>query len=139
MNTPIKILLVDDETHVLTALRRTLVRAGYEVSTAVNPNEGLALLHVDEFDLVISDYMMPLMNGLEFLAVVAQRQPRALRLLLTGQIELDRAQKAFDERRIYRCLLKPWDDFELRQALALAIAHRDALDQAIPPLLRVAN
>ncbi len=72
---PPVLLLVDDETRILSALRRTLRREGYEILTAESVAEGLRILESREVDLVLTDQKMPGMSGLEFLAQVADRYP----------------------------------------------------------------
>lgn len=115
-----RILIVDDEDNVRTALRRTLKREGYEVLDAPGPEEGLALLRAHEIHLVISDHLMPNMTGLEFLKLVRDRHPHACRIMLTGHADMDTAVRAINEGEIYRFLSKPWDDLELKVMLHVA-------------------
>ena len=86
MNTDARILLVDDEQSVLNALQRFFRRSGYEaVKTCTSGREGLELFEKSgPFQLVISDYRMPEMNGVEFLSAVRARWPDTVRIVLSG-------------------------------------------------------
>jgi DNA-binding NtrC family response regulator len=113
---PSVVLLVDDETRILSALRRTLRREGYDILTAESVTEALRILGSREVDLVLTDQKMPGMSGLEFLEQVAQRHPAVARLLITGWPEEIPAAQI--ERLGIRALIpKPWDDDQLRSAL----------------------
>ena len=76
---PPVLLLVDDETRILSALRRTLRREGYEILTAESVAEALRILGSREVDLVLTDQKMPGMSGLEFLEQVAAQHPAVAR------------------------------------------------------------
>ncbi len=110
---PGTLLIVDDEPNVLSALRRLFRPHGYEILLAANGEEGLALLEGSVVDLVISDMRMPNMDGAEFLSQVARRWPDMVRILLTGQADLEATIKVVNEGDIYRYISKPWDDAEL--------------------------
>ena len=113
---PPVLLLVDDETRILSALRRTLRREGYEILTAESVAEALRILGSRKVDLVLTDQKMPGMSGLEFLDQVAQRHPAVARLLITGWPEEIPAAQI--ERLGIRALIpKPWNDDQLRSAL----------------------
>src|ERR1700719_1768734 len=102
-----KILVVDDEPAVLNALRRLLRRAGFEVETAGTGAEALARLDGFAPDIVLSDFRMPGMNGAELLAQVKQRQPLALRLIISGYADLDSVMTSVNEGEICRFISKP--------------------------------
>ncbi len=131
MRGPGKLLLVDDEPRVLSSLRRTLRREGFEIFTAESGSKGLALLEEQDVDVIVSDHKMPRMDGLQFLGRAAQLRPRAARLILTGWngavTERDLARLG-----IYALLPKPWDDGELKAVLKSAYAASAA---AIPSRL----
>lgn len=110
------LLLVDDETRILSALRRTLRREGYEILSADSVSAGLRILESRRVDVVLSDQKMPGMSGLEFLERVAARHPGITRLLITGwpeEIPPDQLQQL----GIRALIPKPWDDAELRSIL----------------------
>jgi response regulator RpfG family c-di-GMP phosphodiesterase len=113
---PPVLLLVDDETRILSALRRTLRREGYEILTAESVAEGLRILETRKVDLVLSDQKMPGMSGLEFLEQVATRHPQVARLLITGWPE-EIPSDQIELLGIRALIPKPWDDQELRAIL----------------------
>ena len=90
------ILVVDDEESVREPLAAILRREGYTVHTAESAADGLALMRAQPIQLVITDYKMPEMTGVEFLKLVRERFPNALRIMLTAdQRELiEQAAKA---------------------------------------------
>ena len=108
-----KILCVDDELNILSALRRMFKLSGFDIEEASSGAEALQKLAQSEFHLVISDMQMPEMNGAEFLAQVRQRYPKIMRLMLTGTADLKAAISAINEGEIYRYLTKPWNDEEV--------------------------
>ncbi len=128
-----RILLVDDEANVLSALRRILNLHGLPGRGAVStegftdPAEALRRVGEQAFDLVISDYRMPGMNGVEFLKAVREIQPFASRLVLSGYADLDGLVGAINEAQIHRFIAKPWHDSELLAAIGQALAHRELL------------
>lgn len=128
-----RVLLVDDETNVLAALRRALRPRGFDIETAESGEGGVQVLAGGGFDAVISDMRMPGMSGAAFLACARERQPHAVRILLTGQADVDSAMAAVNGGEIFRFFCKPWDDQQLVQALHDGIAReqlrreRDAL------------
>jgi len=119
-----RLLCVDDEPMVLEALRDALGRS-FDVRTAANGAEGLDLLRGDPdgFAIVISDMQMPGMSGIDFLRTTGMIAPDAVRLLLTGQADVDAAVRAVNSARLFRFLTKPCDTQELMRACAAALGH----------------
>jgi response regulator RpfG family c-di-GMP phosphodiesterase len=102
-----RILLVDDEPNLLDGLRRQL-RREFTVETAVGAANGLFALKPDQpFEVIVSDYLMPGINGAEFLAAAAKVAPTSTRVLLTGHTSLADAATTVNEGRVFRMLLKP--------------------------------
>lgn len=110
-----RLLLVDDEPNTLSALRRLFRREGYELLMAGSGREGLALLDEHEVGVIISDYRMPNMTGVEFLREVKTRFPDTLRIVLSGFTDLESVTSAVNEGAVYKFLTKPWNDDELRR------------------------
>ena len=108
-------------------LRRGLSRAGHEVVEAVNGRDGLARLAENEIHLIVTDIIMPEMDGIEFLKAAKQIQPDAARLILSGYADLNALIRAVNEVGIERFIGKPWNDYELLSAIAQALAHRELL------------
>ncbi|PLX84282.1 MAG: response regulator [Desulfuromonas sp.] len=119
------ILIVDDEEQVIKALQRTLMDEDYEICSARSGKEALNLLQSRNFKVVISDERMPGMQGSELLSIVSLRYPEAARIILTGHASIDAAMKAVNEGQIYRFLVKPWNEMELRLAIRAAIEKYD--------------
>lgn len=131
-----RIILVDDEQNILSALRRLFVSpslqdAGspkFQVETFTSPQQALRRAGDGVvFDLVISDYRMPEMDGVAFLKAFKSIQPNAERLILSGYADLEALVGAINEAQIFRFIAKPWHDYELKSAVEQALAHRDLL------------
>lgn len=120
-----RLMLVDDEPHVLTALRRNLMRAladeAVEIETFDDPRRALARAAEADFALVMSDYRMPPMDGVTFLKQFRISQPHAIRLVLSATSDVDTLLGAINEAEIFRYVLKPWDDVELGIAVRSAL------------------
>jgi response regulator RpfG family c-di-GMP phosphodiesterase len=102
-----KILLVDDDENILAAYKRVL-RNEFQVFTSIDAPSALEILKVhNDFAVVVSDYNMPEMKGIEFLSLVKENQPNVVRILLTGNAELQMAIDAVNEGNIFRFLTKP--------------------------------
>ena len=102
-----KILFVDDDPLFLDAMRRQF-RKRMEITTAIGGAAGLEVLSKEgPFAAVVSDFTMPQMTGVEFLQRAAKVQPDAVRVMLTGNADLEVAVSALHEGRIFRFLLKP--------------------------------
>jgi DNA-binding NtrC family response regulator len=105
-----RVLLVDDEVQVLHSLERLLRRRGFEVRMTSSPREALELLRAAPADVVIADFKMPEMTGMELLEEVHRLDPRVRRLLLTGYADLE--SSGGDAKGVH-VLAKPWDAAEL--------------------------
>lgn len=116
-----RILLVDDELNVLSALRRVFHQENYEVVCCDSPERALTLLEGESFQLVITDYMMPTMNGGDFLRKVRLIQPDMIRIMLTGHADVNAVVGAMKTGAVYKFILKPWNDEDLRVTVALGI------------------
>ena len=119
------ILCVDDEPHVLDALRATL-RRHFEVSVATSGPAALGMLRETPgaYAIVFSDMRMPVMSGVEFLRQARLIAPDTVRILLTGQADLDTVIKVVNAAGLFRVLTKPCDTAELLQACAGALHHQ---------------
>jgi response regulator RpfG family c-di-GMP phosphodiesterase len=118
------ILCVDDEPNVVAALARVFHRARYRVITATSAKEALEILARQPVDVVLSDMRMPGMDGAAFLEEVSLRWPPIARILLTGYNDLNSAVAAINRGEIFRYLFKPWEDEEVRLAVAQAIERQ---------------
>lgn len=117
------LLVVDDDTNIVSALYRTLRREGYIILTANSGEEGLALLEKHSVGIIISDQRMPHMTGVEFLRKAKILYPKTLRIVLSGYTELESVTGAINEGSIYKFLTKPWDDDLLRKNIREAFQY----------------
>ena len=116
-----KILFVDDEQHLLDAMRRQF-RGKYEVVTALGGNEGLRVIQAQgPFSVIVSDFKMPLMNGVEFLAKSREVSPNSVRIMLTGYAEHQIAIDAVEKGHVFHFLTKPCALEVLTQAIDAAL------------------
>ncbi|MBU0673029.1 MAG: response regulator [Proteobacteria bacterium] len=122
MGTEVKIVCVDDEKNVLRALKRLFLDDEYEIITAESGEEGLEVIAANApVQVVISDYRMPVMNGVDFLKEVYKRWPDTIRIVLSGYADTAAVVAAINEGKIYKFIPKPWNDDELKITLSKAI------------------
>jgi len=110
---PYGILIVDDEPAILESLELTL-GSDYRVFTAQRGEDGLAILDREDVALIISDQVLPGVSGVEFLEKAMERNPSAIRMLLTGYTDIGSLVRGINEGRIYRYIQKPWEPDEVR-------------------------
>lgn len=131
------ILIVDDEEKILKAIQRTLRNEDYQIFTAQGGEEGLKLLEMREFDLVVSDQNMPGMEGVTFLRKVKSEYPQTLTIMLTGAKDIQVAMQAINDAGVYKFIMKPWDDDDLKVTIRRAlesldlVRERDALRERV--------
>ena len=114
------ILIVDDEEAILESLELTL-GVEYRVFTATSAEAGLEILDSEDIALVMSDQVMPGMSGVEFLERAIERNPRAVRMMLTGYADMPSLIAAINEGRIWRYIPKPWEPDDLRITVKRAL------------------
>jgi DNA-binding NtrC family response regulator len=108
------IVIVDDEEMVLTSLSSFLnLETEYNVQTFLSAQEAIAYVEKNEIDLVISDYLMPEMDGISFLAEIRKLRPEVPRIILTGYADKENAIKAINNVGLYQYIEKPWDNDDL--------------------------
>jgi len=109
------ILILDDEEMVLTSLRSFLeLESEYNVVTFSKGAKALEYIKENHVDLVISDYLMPEMDGITFLSKVKDIDPHITRIVLTGYADKENAIKAINEVGIFQYIEKPWDNEDLK-------------------------
>lgn len=111
------ILLVDDEEMVLSSIKSFFaIETDYQLLTYTSPVKALEDLEQNHrcIDLVVSDYLMPEMDGITFLAGVKERLPMVPRILLTGYADKENAIKAINNVGLYQYIEKPWDNEDLK-------------------------
>lgn len=126
MKNPMRILCVDDEANVLRSLRRLFIDNDYEMFTAVSAKEGLDILDsTDEVQVVVSDYRMPGMDGVEFMSEVCRKWPDTIRIVLSGYADTAAVVEAINVGRIYKFIPKPWNDDQLLVTIQKAFETYD--------------
>ena len=138
------ILFVDDDANILEGFKRQL-RKDFTVETAIGPEEGLKAIEArGPFAVVVSDRQMPGMDGVVFLSRVRERSRDAVRILLTGNANLEAAVQAINEGQIFRFLTKPCTHEVLVGTLTAALqqhklitAERELLEQTLGGSIRV--
>lgn len=114
-----RILVVDDEPIVLTALRETLRLEGYDVVATSDPVQAFDVIQKTRFSVILTDQQMPVLTGLEFLSQAKQIQPYATRILITAVLSLNTVIDAINKGEIYRFIVKPW----LREELLVTVGN----------------
>lgn len=123
-----RVLLVDDDAGVLAALRRVFRAENYELVFARSGEEALRRLEAGPpVQLVISDFRMPGMTGSELLSRIRERWPDVIRIMLTGNANTEAVMGSVKEGAVYRFILKPWNDDDLRLSTALALEQYELL------------
>ena len=128
MSKPV-ILCVDDEHFILDSLKRMLRREfgrSYQVELAENGSEALGIINKylsdeGEIVLVISDYMMPRMKGDELLQKIHETCPRTIKIMLTGQADIEGIRNVVNHANLYRYITKPWQIEDLRLTIREAL------------------
>ena len=118
------IVIVDDEEMVLTSLNSFLnLETEYTVKTFTSVSDALEFIRNNDIDLVISDYLMPEMDGISFLARVKEFKPQVPRIILTGYADKENAIKPINDVGLFQYIEKPWDNNDL------LIVLRNGLDR----------
>jgi len=109
------VLVVDDEEIVLKSIGNYLeMETDYNILTFNSPVQALAAIEKKEIDMVISDYLMPEMTGIEFLLKVKEKYPLATRVILTAYADKENAIRAINELGLFHYIEKPWDNEQLK-------------------------
>jgi len=123
-----RIMLVDDEPNILNALNRLFKREkDFEIEIFESAKEAIKRAQVTVFDLFLSDYRMPEMNGVKFLSEIRALQSESMRLILSGHTDLDALLGAINQAQIYRFVTKPWNDYDLISTVRSALEYRNIL------------
>ncbi len=116
------ILIVDDDPIVTETLELLLNQeTAWNVAVFNHPRDALRSLEQREYEVVVSDFVMPSMDGIEFLKLVRETQPTTCRILLTGYADKQNAIRAINEAGLYYYFEKPWDNELLVMVLRNAV------------------
>ncbi|MCB1615452.1 MAG: response regulator [Pseudomonadales bacterium] len=123
-----KIMLVDDEENILKSLHRSLRKQkDLDIEAYLNATDALKRANSCIFDLVISDCRMPGIDGLEFLRQLKEVQPDAMRIVLTGAVNIETLMSAINKAGAFRFIAKPWDDEILVETIREGLRFRDIM------------
>jgi DNA-binding NtrC family response regulator len=112
---PGSVLVVDDEPMVAMSLRSFLeLETSYNVHTFTDPKAALEAVREKHFDVIVADFMMPVMDGISLLRAVRELRPLTTRILLTGYADKENAIRAINEAGLYYYLEKPWNNDQLK-------------------------
>jgi DNA-binding NtrC family response regulator len=128
MGTSVKIMVVDDEKQICQNVEKILSKNNYEVIHAASAKEALEKMATDSFSLLISDIVMPEMNGLELLKLVKTEWPLTKAVMMTAYASTNTAVKAIRLGAI-DYLTKPFTPDELRSTVDLALSGKLAETQ----------
>ena len=139
-----KVLFVDDEQNILNAIQRQL-RKTVNISTALGPENGLKEVKENgPYAVVVSDLRMPVMDGIQFLSRVREISPDTVRMMLTGNADLQAAIQSVNEGNIFRFLTKPCEPDILTRTIDLGIqqyklitAERELLQETLKGSIKV--
>lgn len=128
-----RVLLVDDEPNIISALKRLLSRIAPEdldgesldITGFTSPVDALEKAHEKRYDLVICDYRMPCLTGIEFLSRFIRIQPHVSRMILSGCADRSVVIEALNGTQISRFLDKPWGEHQLCQTV-ITLLHESA-------------
>ena len=115
-----RFLLVDDDPSITDVLRRVLESMGHPV---ILHNDPLAAAQETDFDLVLTDFMMPNLNGIELLSVLKAKRPDAVRMLITAANDFKVAIDAVNRGEVFRIIGKPWQLQDLKFGIQQAVDY----------------
>src|SRR5207248_9260071 len=109
-----KVLIADDEEMVITSVRAYLqLETDFDIQGFTDSEQAAKFLESHPVEIVVSDFLMPRMTGLQLLARAKQLQPEVTRVLLTGHADKQSAIQAINEVGLYQYVEKPWDNAQL--------------------------
>lgn len=116
------VAIVDDEDMVITSVKAFLsLETEYDLHGFTDPEQAAKFVETHPVDVIVSDYLMPKMNGIQLLAKAKQLQPEAARVLLTGHADKQSAIQAINDVGLFQYLEKPWDNSQLLLVIQSAI------------------
>ena len=125
-----RVVIVDDEEMVITSIRAFLqLETDFDVNGFTSSENAVKHLETIPADAIVSDYLMPKMNGIQLLAKAKELQPEAARILLTGHADKQSAIQAINDVGLYQYLEKPWDNAQLLLVLRGAVERTQLLRQ----------
>ncbi len=121
---PYAVLFVDDEPSILKSMTRLFRGAHFNTLTAESGEAALDIIRSRPIQVLVTDYRMPGMSGLELLREAKDIDFDIVRIMISGHSDLGVVLAAVNESELFRFVSKPWDDLELKVTINLALAHR---------------
>ncbi len=119
------VVIVDDEEMVVSSLQSFLeLETDYNIRPFTSPAAALEYAMAGQVDVIVSDFLMPGMNGIELLGRIREKHPHAPRILLTGYADKESAIKAINDIGLFQYIEKPWDNTNLLIVLRNALERR---------------
>lgn len=134
------VLYVDDELNNLNSFKAAF-RRNFNIFTAQSAKEGRKILDAEEIGVIITDQRMPGITGIEFLESILPIYPDTIRILLTGFSDINAVMGAINRGQVYKYLVKPWQDDELRMYIqnAMEIYNLRKENKDLAHKLKLAN
>ena len=126
MSAPV-IVCVDDDADVLRAVARTLKRERLQALSTTEPDEALEWIAENNVAVLVSDYQMPVMNGIELASRVRDVSPTTVRVMLTGNVDVETALASINQGEVYRFVAKPVHLESLLVVVRKAVAYHEEL------------
>lgn len=123
------ILIVDDESSIVSSLRRLMRNEHFNILTANNGQEALKVIAENKVAVLLTDNLMPVMTGLELVEKVKTISPQTIRIIMSGQSDMEAVLSAINKGEVYRFMLKPWDDKEMIITINLALAYYQLIQE----------
>lgn len=124
------IAFIDDEINILNSIKRLLRHQGWEILTFSLPEVAIAELSGrQDIEIIVSDYRMPVMDGVETLNILKKGCPNALRMVLSGHADLQGVLLAVNQAEIYRFITKPWVDEDFIITLEKAVQYQHLMQE----------
>lgn len=134
------VLYIDDEIHNLNSFKAAF-RRDFNIHVAQSAREGRKILEQNEIAVIVTDQRMPVMTGIEFLESIIPVYPDTIRILLTGFSDINAVMDAINRGQVYKYLVKPWADEELKMYIqnAIEIYHLRKENRELANKLEIAN
>ena len=125
------VLFVDDEPNILRALVRLFHGDHLNILTASSGDEAFEIIRNNKVQVLVTDNIMPGMQGVELVRKVRDISPDTLRIILSGHSNMDAVLNAVNESEVFRFVLKPWTDSDLKATVHIALAQYGLQDDIV--------
>ncbi|MBI4309913.1 MAG: response regulator, partial [Candidatus Omnitrophica bacterium] len=126
----IQVLFLDDEESIIDGVQRLFIREPYGIFGTTSPDQAREAMAKEKIKVVVSDYRMPDISGVEFLREVKGQYPDIVKILFTGYTDFSAAEEAINVGEVYRFISKPWKTAELLSTIRQCIEHYDLVRAA---------